>query len=184
MALPSLIKSYNFLVNQQVTGGVTSDFTMSQARATMLLNMKNQLVSWGHVTVKRSSNGITAADSDLLTTIGDFVTNQQNPPGSWMVLDFTATGFELLLSQISPVTFTGWDGEAMTMQMAPKAFGGFSGGSQNANPTAQNAITIHKNGVANWGASANTDPTFVWHMHQSTDGKHTRVIFTEARHSC
>lgn len=162
-------------IQNSITGGITGSNTMSQARATFLLDLKDWLVSLGEVSVARSSDGVTVADSDLWSTIADIITNNQSTPFSWTVLRFT-TGFDLLLSLLSPSSSSPWDGASMSLQVAPTSLGGFTGGDETTNPTAPGAGTIHNGSAGNYSGGPVPDPTFSWHALQSTDGEHTHVF--------
>lgn len=179
MALPALTKTWVHRLNQSQAGGVTPTFQMSQARATLLLDFKDTLVGWGNVTVPRSCDGVSAANSDLWTDISDIITNNTGTPFSWIVLRF-AGGYDVLLSLLSTSSFSPWDGSSLSVYMAPTSLGGFTGGSPTANPTAPGSIMAHINVGTNYSGGNIPDPNLVWHIQQSTDGLNTRMRVYQA----
>ena len=178
-SLPPLLKAYNHSVNNDVAGDITGSFIMSQARATLLLGFKDQLIAWGHCTIKASCDGITTSTSDLWAVIADIITNNQSTPFSWIIISFDSAGFELLISCLSPSSFSPWSGASINFYAAPISLGGFTGGSIAVEPTATGSLQITASSGSNWsagGQNANQDPAMAYHLVQSTDGLNTRMM--------
>lgn len=177
MALPTLAKTWQFNVNQQVLAQGTAQATNQR----LLRLIKNSLVGFGTNPwqVRYSCDSIVAgAAGDLVDRWAADANLVGGAPGaahSWIVLRQTgiATNFELLISIESGTTVN-----ALVLAFSPSA--GFSGGTTTARPTATDEILMLNNGTWN----ANTNANHQIHAMQSSDGQVTRVMLWEASVNC
>ncbi len=163
MGLPTLVKTWQFAVNQTVAAqgsGVATD----QA---ILYAVKNILSGFGTLpwTVRGSSNSSAAAmdATDRWTSAAAVV--KAGGAHSWIVLRQTgiATNFELCLDCNSGA------GGSITVVISPSA--GFTGGSTTARPTATDEIVLINS--TTW--CSGQDVQHQIHAMQSTDGQCTRL---------
>lgn len=180
MSLPSLIKTWQFNVNQSLP---TTGVALTTQR-TGLLAVKNSLKGSGvwtdstgtpttvssPWTIRYSCNSSvagTAGDGvDRWSVITDLVWATEGSAHSWIVLRNTniASNFELLISCSS--------GSASNAIIAISPSAGFSGGTTTARPTATDEI-VTING-AGWGITG--DNAGKLHVMISSDGQCTRLI--------
>ena len=180
MPLPSLQKTWQFNVNQAIAAKATS---VLQLQA-LLFAIKQSFVGFAQSpwTVKRSSDGVGASNSDLWVSSANLVTgNLLTSPRAWIVLKQSAlapsggTGFELLIDLQSQ------NGDsAIGLIASPNA--GFTGGTTTSRPTATDEMYLQTPGSdtpaigynAAYGGATLT--SYRLHAMQSTDGQCTRMF--------
>lgn len=170
MALPTLVKTWQYNVNQTIAAAGTA---LDDNRK-LLKAIKDSLLGFGSGawTTSYSCNGITAGTPgdgvDRWTTEADIVWAL---PGahSWYVLKQTNidANFEVLLECKS-------SSQALTIVMTSTAT--FTGGTTTSRPTATNEVYIKNNGY--WGG-APSDVQQRLHVMMSTDGQCTRIIMCD-----
>lgn len=177
MTLPSLDKTWQHDVNNQVAADATESGTQARADARgVLLGIKNALTGFGTLpwTVTSSSNGTSSGATDHWSTIADLVfATSDTTAHSWIVLRQTgiSTTFELLINCVH-----GSSSDRGDIIEAYVSRTGFTGGSTTARPTGTEEITLRFDqqwgtGSINGGARA-----YVYHCMQSTDGQMTYVV--------
>lgn len=190
MPMPTLVKTWQFNVNQALA--IAADQTASMKN--YLYALKQSFISFASNPweVVRSSNGVTASDSDLWTGTGAINFSFTLPSGgasarSWIVLKNPniggVNGFQILLDCIMS-NGVSW----MGLFCSPGA--GFTGGTATARPTASDIRQLQTNidhGVSsnpNW-CYTNSSPGWTGniamrlHAMMSTDGKCTRILLTD-----
>jgi hypothetical protein len=183
MSLPTLELTWHFRPNRLVPQGVSALAT-NQA---MLLDIIDSFISttgWvdGNNSpvvptnmgeVYYSSNGTVpgtgvAGDGvNHIATISDLVWGTAPSAHSWIVINFPALGWQLLISCEN----VGASGNLLTMIASP---GPFSGGSATARPTA--AIEVPGFANTTWGASVASAANLRLHVMKSTTGLNWRVF--------
>lgn len=165
MALPTLEKSWQFNVNQNLvsTGTVATD------NANILYAIKNSLVTFADApwTVVLSSDGATSGASDKWTDASKVIHSGANY--SWIVLKQTGilSNYQLLLTCSSSTS-------SIAIKQSPAV--GFSGGSTTTDPTAADSVTLLA--VGTWMLS--TAATVKLHVLQTTTGSQTWVLACSA----
>lgn len=192
MALPTLVKTWQFDVNNQVLADATQEGDNNNApddKRTLLFEIKEFLTNAasGAWTVVASAGG-NGTGFVAGTPVADATDNwlafddlRWNAPKtanrSWIVLrqtDFFGSGQHLEVCIDCVHTSTAQDGGLLDILMSRAGFTGFT--SLNARPTATDEVSILLDGT--W-AGPNNDPTgrtWRWHGMISTDGKATRVV--------
>lgn len=179
MALPSLIKTWQFQVNNQVVAQGTS---LATGRL-MMRSIKNALTGTGAwtdsnggavaqtnpMTVTGSNNGAgTFGNNDNIdrwTTDANLVWAAAGVNHSWIVLKFGGSNVQICID-LNSATNT-----VATMVISVAA--GFTGGTATARPTATDENVIGS--VVGWGMST-ADSTCRWHVMKSSDGLAYRVV--------
>lgn len=165
MPLPTLVKSWQFQVNQTVPSQGSGLAT--ERRVIRIVKDVLKAFASNPWSVRGSSNGVAAAmdSTDRWASDADIVKAASGTAHSWIVLRQTgiATNFELCIDMNSASQ------TAASFVVSPSV--GFSGGSTTARPTAADEIVLIN-------ASAWIDANDVQHqIHamQSTDGQCTRL---------
>lgn len=184
--LPTLAKTWQFDVNQEIPWQGTSALVTAQILFLLKESLRNfTLNPW---TVRGSSNGVTAGFDtvDRWLSKSNITWAADGQARSWIVLQQTGligignpptTGFQVLFDCTSTGTFGA--GIACRAMMSPT--GSFSGGTTTQRPTAPDEIGL--NGVDQ------TDNQYLWsggttasqsrlHVMQSSDGACTRWFVT------
>lgn len=163
MSLPTLEKTWQYRVNQQIP----STSTINSDCQTQMYNIKLALTSFASNpwTVVRSSNGITAGASDLWSGISSIVASTVTR--SWIVLEQTGVfGGPMQICIDMNVT----QYYSCTVVLSPSA--GFTGGTITARPVATDEFVALNS--ANW---TSTNPaSSVLHALMTSDGATTRLI--------
>ena len=187
MAIPTLSRTWQFQVNQQVLAQGSS---LGNARR-MMRSIKDALLGTGswtdsagnattatnNWTCSGSSSGAASGmdGTDLWTTVSNLNWHTPGNSHSWIVLRQTAISakFEIVIDLNSSST------EAAGVFMSPSAgFGTVNGGtngSTTARPTATDEVTVFN---GNWGNSS-SDGNQRWHVIKSNLGRATRVLVTK-----
>lgn len=171
MALPTLVKTWQHNVNNQITAQGTA---LADNRK-LLRSIKNAMIGFGtnpwtvRYSCDSSSAGSAGDGVDKWAADSNLVWAAAGSAHSWIVLRQTgiATNFELLLSCEGAAA----GGNVLTIVVSPSA--AFTGGSTTARPTATDEIVLI-NG-ASW-SGISSDISSRWSVQQSTDGQSTRVI--------
>ena len=171
MSLPTLVKTYQFNVNNSTAaqGSALAD------NRQQLINIVNAMTGFANNpwVVDYSCSSTTAGTKgdgvNRWTTQANLVWNNAGSAHSWIVLKQNgwATGAELLIS-LSNASGTG---NVLTTKFSPSS--GFTGGSTTADPTATDAVAILTN--ATW-TTVGSDLAYRWSVIQSTDGANTIVM--------
>lgn len=169
MALPTLVKTWQFNVNNQVTTQATALIT----NQTQLLAIKNALIGfatnpWAVRYSCDSTVAGTAGDGvDRWASIANLVWAAAGTAHSWIILRQTgiATNYDLCIA-LEP---TSGGGSTLVIVVSPSA--GFTGGTTTARPTATDEIAF---APFAWANSSNSSAR--WSVMQSTDGQCTRVM--------
>lgn len=168
MSLPTLVKTWQFNVNQAVVAGGSITATLQK----LMRLIKNTLIGFGTQpwTVISSSDSVSAGAGDKWIADANLVWG--NPTRSWIVLQQTgiAASFQLCIDLNAAGAGTA------SIIISPGA--GFTGGATNARPTATDEKVLIN--AAAWGGSSGTNQNYQLHVMQSTDGKCTRVIICAA----
>lgn len=169
MALPTLTRSWNFLVNQaqSTTGTLLTD------RQKLLFAVKNALVSLGW-TVARSSDGSSVADGDLWPAYTNLVWNTTGNAHSWIVLKQTGLGANWML--VLDLNAANTSSHLISAYCTALGYD-LSTGSTTARPT----VTGGGAEVTLLSSAQYCGPlssyNFYFHAMVSVDGKGTRVLF-------
>ena len=175
MALPSIIKTWQYSVSQLVAA-TGSPSTEAQA---LFLAIKNAMIAFGSTawTVRYSCNKTTAGTAgdgvDRWTTTASIV-DTNSGTHSWMVLRQTGLGvnFELCIDCLS-----GSGPGAVHFGSIVVSFGaGFTGGTTSLRPTATDEQILINQTTILPTASGNSR----WHLMQSSDGACTRLFVTHS----
>lgn len=168
MALPTLVKTWQYSVNNVQTIGATVEESVDK----LLLQIKNSLIGFASSpwTVVGSSNG-TAAGMDAVdrwSTVADLVHAYAGTAHSWIVLKQAAlsgSNFQLLISCDNS--------GAYTCSFRVSYNDGFTGGSVTDDPTATDSHTIKS------GTQIFPNSTFrsILHASQASDGTCTRLVW-------
>jgi hypothetical protein len=175
MSLPTLVKTWQFLVNQTTTATGTSD---GDCRAVMW-NLKNSLVMttggfstpW---TVVASSDGAgniaPVSGSPTVTDLwtGPTKITEGSTNHSWIVLKQAAisSNYQICIDFNNSSTL-----RYMTLLWSPSV--GFTGGTAGARPTASDSITLISNNQ--WLGGFTTSQQYQLHVMMSSDGQCTRI---------
>lgn len=171
MALPTLVKTWQFSVNQAIAAQGTAK--LDNARAIRLAKDALLAFATNPWLMRYSCNSTTAGTAgdgvDRLTTDASFVWNAAGSAHSWMVIRQTgiAANYEVCISCESAST----PGGVLAIVVSPSA--GFTGGSTTARPTATDEVIVLAS--TSWTSVA-TDIATRLSVMQSTDGQCTRVI--------
>lgn len=166
MALPTLVKTWQFAVNVQTAAqGSALATNRRQMRA-----IKNALLAFGTNpwTVRQScdstASGSTGDGVDRWTADTNLVWNLAGNAHSWIILRQTGimSTFEVCIDLNSALS------HICTIVTSTSAF---SGGSTTARPTATNEVVLYSSGL--WTSSG--DSSHRYHIFQSTDGQCTRI---------
>lgn len=165
MALPSLDKTWQFDVNQELisTGNITNDFRQ------MWLAIKNSLIGFGSNpwVVVASSDGSTADSNDNWSVTTDLNWNTAGNPHSWMHLRQTgiSANFELIIDHNAVSS------NYSHMLWSPTGFD-VAGSTTNRPSSSTGAeVTVFN---SSWLSSGAFDCRF--HIMMSTDGQCTRFF--------
>lgn len=173
MALPTLQKTWQFNVNNQI---VPLGTTLLDNQ-TLLLAIKNAMLGFATnpCTMVYSCNSTTAGTAgdgvDRITTATDLVWANAGTAHSWFVIKQTglASNFQILFSCEGASS----SGTLLTVVYSQSA--GFTGGTTTARPTATDQVVL-LNG-AQWNfTNAPTEYPTRWSVMQSTDGQCLRVL--------
>lgn len=171
MALPTVDKTYEFDLNNQVTAQGSRLATLQLLMRTLkdaLINSGTFTAEW---TVSRSSNGTTADASDNWTADADLVWDTAGNSHSWIVLRQTGISatFEICIDlQDSSTNYT------IDLIVSHNTF---LGGTTTNRPTATGEVTLFSS--QHWAsASSSANDSIMWHMLLSTDGAVTRIFMT------
>ena len=176
MALPTLAKTWQFTVNQQILalGSALID------NQTLQLNIKNALIGFGTQpwTMYYSCSSLVAGaandGTDRIAAIANIVWGNAGSAHSWWVLQQTNLGTHAqLLFSMEGISASG---NVMTLVWSPSA--GFTGGSTTARPTATDEIVLLSN--AGFGGASALDQSVRWSVMQTTDGQCTRIMIASA----
>lgn len=184
MPLPALEKTWNHNVNNLQIGGVTTNSgEISQSRANMLYYVKEQLVLWGHVSVLMSGDGLAASGATDLWLDPANLIKGTSPTAdcSWIVLDFTSAGFQMLIALRPPFSNDpNRYGNAATIQFTLPSTP-FTGGTGGQPPTSTKPqYPSNFANFYNWSIGGENDPEFGWHLMQSSDGLNTRLFMNKS----
>lgn len=166
MALPSLERTWQYQVNQQVGSGGTLILD-AQAQMYRLKQLLTGFASnpW---TVVRSGNSTTTGTSDLWTGTTALVWNSAGSAHSWIVLQQTGvTGGPLQICIDLNQTSSNSNNCTVVASVA-----GFTGGTTTARPTATDEQVVINGGQWTWSSSGSS----VFHAFMSNDGASTRVV--------
>ena len=172
MALPTVVKTYQYSVNNTIAAGATDTENFQR----VLLGIKNALIGFGTLpwTVVGSSDSAAAAMDavDRWAAYTNLVWNTAGNARSWIVLKNTglAANFQLLLC----LTAVGATNEYL-MEMVISPASGFTGSSTTARPTATDEVVVHTSSQA-WIGGFTVPFATVHHVLKSTDGEVTRWI--------
>jgi hypothetical protein len=195
MTLPALSKTWRFATNINVpNAGSTTD----NGRAILLKVIQLLLGTTGSwtdsngdaaaaladVTVVGSSNGLTSnmSGTNLVTLVGDLISNSPGSSHSWVVLHLPGLGalFHLKLSfGTSSSNYA-----TMSVSCSHSGFGAANGGTDGSHlvdPTALNEVTILNS--QQWGGGNSSADTRV-HAMRSTDGQCTRILLCRNNRVC
>lgn len=169
MPLPTLTKTWQFQVNQTMTGAAGSALDLNR---TWVRGLKDTLMGFASSpwTMRYSCNSVTAGTAgdgvDRITTNANLVWANAGVAHSWYVLRQTgiASNFELLVSCENSAA----SGTSLIIAVSPSA--GFTGGSTTARPTATDENVL----ATAWG-NGSTGVTYRVHAQMSSDGQCTRV---------
>ena len=170
MALPTVVKTYQYSVNNTIAAGATDTENFQR----VLLGIKNALIGFGTLpwTVVGSSDSAAAAMDavDRWAAYTNLVWNTAGNARSWIVLKNTglAANFQLLLC----LTAVGATNEYL-MEMVISPASGFTGSSTTARPTATDEVVVHTSSQA-WIGGFTVPFATVHHVLKSTDGEVTR----------
>lgn len=176
MALPTLTKTWQYALNQQILAQGSALATSKR----LVRTEKNGLLSFASnpFTVAASCNGTTAGSLAANSGLGDGVDrwaadsdinwNTAGSPKSWAVLRSTAflTRFEYLLD----LSGADANGARRTIYISPNA--GFTGGTTTARPTATDEVVVRSDYTFTGGGN-NTHKLHQW---LDTTGKHYRCV--------
>lgn len=169
MSLPTLMKTWQFAVNQAVPAQGTSVLTETRLLWTIKQVLKSfPLSPWvckGSSNATNLPSGSAGMDGvDRWASSADIVGGSPRFP--WIVLEQSgiAPGFQICLSKAAASVNT------IGLVVSPNA--GFTGGSVTARPTAVDEITLIN--TTTWESGA--DAQHQVHVWQSTDGQCTRVM--------
>jgi hypothetical protein len=177
MGLPSLSKTWQFNVNNQVT-----------AQGTALADNRKILRAIKNAMIGFATNAWTvrySCDSSVAGTAGDGVDRwaadsnlvwaNAGSAHSWIVLRQAgiSSTFEVLIS------CEGASGTGVNLVLAVST-AGFTGGSTTARPTATDENVLIN--AASWNSG--TDTSSRWSVMQSSDGQCTRVIVSQSASQC
>jgi len=201
MALPTLVKDWQVIANQTVAGDNSLDGTNAHRdRRNVLLGIKEQMIATAQVsdigptpggainnwTVKRSSDGSSAASSDLWSPGGvpdntKLVWNTAGNAHAWIVLEQTgiATNFQICFDLIQSSNTS--DGGQMTVVASPGGFD-LTTGSTTARPTPTTADDeVNIINVDYWGTGTSGGAqAMVWNMWITEDGEATYLVILYA----
>jgi len=173
MALPVLVKTWQYNVNQAIASGTGSVVTR-----TVFLAVKNSLKGFALApyVVRGSGNSVAGAMDgvDRWTTIADLVAGTGGTDASWIVLRQTGIGatFDLMiLVDNSSSDDTRFIFITSTL--------GFTGGSASARPTAADEMVMQGSEPFPGGPGvslANTAAAHKLHVQMSSDGTSLRVF--------
>ncbi len=189
MTAPTLQKAWTQnIVNYHVTADNTQDNGTSDGtndRKELLLTMVNGWLNatGSAITVTRSCDAVSAADSNLWTDISKLRWNNSvTATRAWIAFEHTAlSSHGSVWVLIDLVNNSGYDGSMLEMWISPD--GPFTGGSPTVQPTAPNQVqfkdgntTTATNFPGYWGVgpNSNTARAFVLDQQTSTDGQVTR----------
>jgi len=189
MALPALIKTYEFDLNNAIAGDSTQVGGIidgTNDRKSLLLGIKNALIDGATFTVPWTVVGSSNASAagldgvDRWNTIADlaWVLGTDSSPASaahsWIVLAHAALGVELLLACQN--TSSG-DGASLCAYLSVT---GFTGGSATARPTASDEAMLRDGSSTtsgSWSGSAlGSARNWKWHVMASDDGEVWNVL--------
>lgn len=172
MGLPTLSKTWQFNVNNQVTAQGSAIATNRK----LLRGIKTALIGFGTLpwAVRYSCDSVAAGSAgdavDRWDADTDLVWNTSGSAHSWIVLRQTGVSstFELLISCEAASA----SGSNVTLVVSTSAF---SGGSTTARPTATDEVVLLS---GQWNSSFDVAARYsVW---QSTDGECTRVVVSQS----
>ena len=193
MALPALVKTWQFQVNNQVAAQGSS---LATGRL-LLRSVKNSLIGTGAwtdstnaaiavtnpMTVKGSCNGAGGAGSfgnndnvDRWTADGSLVWAAAGVNHSWIVLKLGGSAAQICID-LSTATTTSF---TMILSVSGGFFAanGRTDGTATARTTATDEVIVGPSPTS-WGMQT-TDATFRWHVLKSSDGLAYRVLLTTA----
>lgn len=187
MALPSVVKTYTFDLNNQVAadGGFTPSADGLQPtndRKQTLLEVKDSLVASGAWSVKLSSDSSTAGAGDNWSTIADLFYRREDLSGvfSWIVLANTTMDVEIYIGLETENGTEGGEWRVIASRPTLSGGSGFTGGTTTARPTASDeqvlADPTFTLGQPGWGHNDPVGRDWVWHTMVSDDDEVTRVL--------
>lgn len=188
MALPSLVKTWQFQVNNQA---VAQGSSLATSRL-LMRSIKNGLVGTGAwtdstngaiavtnpMTVKGSNNGAGAFGNndniDRWTADANLVWAVAGSNHSWIVLKFGGSNVQICID-LNTATDT-----SATMVLSTAAGFGAAGGGVDGTATARPTATDENviGSIVSWGSPGNT--TTRWHVLKSSDGLVYRVVINVA----
>lgn len=192
MALPTLVKDWEIIENQTVTGDATVDSGTNahRDRRNLLLAIKNQLVAagtsdvgptpGGSVTawsVTQSCNGSAVNSSgDNWSTNLDLVWDLSGNTHSWIVLQQTGvdTSFQICIDCLQNSNSN--DGAEILVAVAPGGYNTDGTTSSRPTPSTTDGELVVQD-INQWsGSDAGGARDFVWHMWRSEDGSCTHIV--------
>jgi hypothetical protein len=168
MALPTLDKTWQFDVNNQLTSLANAQHDNAQ----VLISIKDALKGFASnpwVVIASSDSVVADGNDNWSDPTTDVIWGLPGNPHSWIQLRQTGidTNFEIIIEAGDP----GSSYRDITLAMSPKI--GFTGGSTTARPTASDEVILLND--ARYFDSAFTFDARMHYM-QSTDGQCTRII--------
>lgn len=170
MALPTPDKLWNFDVNIALPslGSATADGRR------FIRKLKTKILGGGAWAVKRSSNAVAVANSDLWSSDASVVRGSSGSPHSWIVLQRTDITLELLLDVNCD---SAYDYGTVVVSRT-----GFTGGTISNRPAATDEVYVvgTASSYASWHAAGNSTFSVVLHSFNSTDGQVQRIVAVKA----
>lgn len=185
MALPTVTKTYQFDLNNVVpgVGGAGTDGTPERKQllyeiVTSMLNGGTFTAPWTHLASSDSTAVSVVPGTNLWTAPADLVWVQGTSARSWIVIEQTAIGMQLLIDLSSAATSL--EGSTFNCWMSKDGFD-LTGVSTTVRPTAPDECQLRNgfdNGDGSWGSGsdANLARQFVWNVTASTDGEVWNVV--------
>lgn len=186
MALPTVTKTYQFDLNNVVPGvggGPFTDGTPERKQllyeiVTSMLNGGTFTAPWAHLASSDSTAVSVVPGTNLWTAPADLVWAQGTSSRSWIVIEQTAIGMQLLID-LGQANFNE-EGASFRSWMSKDGFD-LTGVSTTVRPTAPDECEL-RNGFANndgcWGSGStgNLPRQFVWNVVASNDGEVWNVV--------
>lgn len=169
MSLPSFVKTWVHDSNNSV---VATGATLTTNR-TLLLALKNALLTVASATVGYSCDSVTAGAADDGVDRWDAITDlvwSTAGARSWFVIKLAGVlaGYQLLLE----LGITSAPGSQLRVVASPAA--GFTGGTTTARPTATDEVVVIAGQWAN-----GSDTSYVWHLLSADDGSAVRLLICD-----